>query len=112
KTEAVVVGGGHRRRWLEEDDNGSIKFSVYESVILLITQVLKKNDAGEHFSLLAICLGFELVTMIVSKYDVSPETFQKTMELCSFFKVLTTSNVSTAQSKRYPVTMVQWHPEA
>nr|GEX50671.1 hypothetical protein [Tanacetum cinerariifolium] len=22
KTEAVVVGGGQRRRWLEEDDNG------------------------------------------------------------------------------------------
>nr|GEV70771.1 gamma-glutamyl hydrolase 2 [Tanacetum cinerariifolium] len=142
-------------------------FDVIEEVF---NQVLKKNDAGEHFPLLAICLGFELVTMIVSKnnnileafsasdqastlqfmnninieetlfqrfpselvaklsteclvmqnhkYGVSPETFQKTKELCSFFKVLTTSTdennkvyVSTAQSKRYPVTMVQWHPE-
>ncbi|GKE48578.1 gamma-glutamyl hydrolase 2-like protein, partial [Tanacetum coccineum] len=39
-------------------------FDVIEEVF---NQVLKKNDAGEHFPLLAICLGFELVTMIVSK---------------------------------------------
>ncbi|GJS42583.1 gamma-glutamyl hydrolase 2-like protein [Tanacetum coccineum] len=168
------------RLWLEEEDSAddgsrrmetaAMKRRCNEFMMEKRSQVLKKNDAGEHFPLLAICLGFELVTMIVSKnnnileafsasdqastlqfmyninieetlfqrfpselvaklsteclvmqnhkYGVSPETFQKTKELCSFFKVLTTSTdennkvyVSTAQSKRYPVTLVQWHPE-
>lgn len=29
--------------------------------------VLKRNDARDHFPLLAVCLGFELLAMIVSK---------------------------------------------
>ncbi|KAI7730887.1 hypothetical protein M8C21_004417, partial [Ambrosia artemisiifolia] len=123
---------------------GWSKSGLYFDVIEgIFKQVLKKNDAGEHFPLLAICLGFELLTMIISqnnniledfsasdqastlqfmnninleqtlfqrfppeliaklsteclvmqnhKYGVSPETFQATTELCSFFKILTTS---------------------
>nr|XP_043620553.1 gamma-glutamyl hydrolase 2-like [Erigeron canadensis] len=142
-------------------------FDVIEEVF---KQVLKRNDAGEHFPLLAICLGFELLTMIISKnnniledfsasdqastlqfmkniniegtlfqrfppelveklskeclvmqnhkYGISPVTFQRTTELCSFFKILTTTAdennkvyVSSVQSESYPVTAVQWHPE-
>ncbi|KAG8364845.1 hypothetical protein BUALT_Bualt18G0040900 [Buddleja alternifolia] len=142
-------------------------FEVVESIF---KNVLKKNDAGDHFPLLAICLGFELLTMVVSKdnnilegfsaadqastlqfvnnvningtvfqrfppvllkklsteclvmqnhrYGISPEKFQKTERLCSFFKILTTSAdeddkvyVSTVQAHKYPVTAVQWHPE-
>ncbi|KAL6543326.1 Gamma-glutamyl hydrolase [Orobanche hederae] len=132
--------------------------------------VLRKNDAGDHFPLLAICLGFELLTMIVSedrnileefsaknqastlqfmnnikingsvfqrfppallkklsteclvmqthRYGVSPEKFQTSKNLCTFFEILTTSSdrndkvyVSTIQAHSYPVTAVQWHPE-
>ncbi|XP_071725936.1 gamma-glutamyl hydrolase 2-like [Rutidosis leptorrhynchoides] len=150
---------------------GWSKTGLYFDVIEgIFKHVLKKNDAGEHFPLLAICLGFELLTMIVSKnnnilesfsasdqastlqfmnnvnidgtlfqrfpsdlvaklsteclvmqnhkYGISPETFLRNTELCSFFTILTTSAdennkayVSTAQSKSYPVTAVQWHPE-
>ncbi|KAK1424062.1 hypothetical protein QVD17_19374 [Tagetes erecta] len=150
---------------------GWSKSGLYFDVIEeIFKQVLKKNDAGEHFPLLAICLGFELLTMIISKnnniledfsasdqastlqfmnninieetlfqrfpselvaklsteclvmqnhkYGISPETFQRNTELCSFFKILTTSTdqnnkvyVSTVQSESYPVTAVQWHPE-
>ncbi|KAI3695276.1 hypothetical protein L1987_78271 [Smallanthus sonchifolius] len=150
---------------------GWSKSGLYFDVIEgIFKQVLKKNDAGEHFPLLAICLGFELLTMIISKnnniledfsasdqastlqfmkkinieetlfqrfppeliaklsteclvmqnhkYGISPETFQGNTELCSFFKILTTSTdqnnkvyVSTVQSENYPVTAVQWHPE-
>ncbi|KAK9070578.1 hypothetical protein SSX86_010980 [Deinandra increscens subsp. villosa] len=150
---------------------GWSKSGLYFDVIeRIFKQVLKKNDAGEHFPLLAICLGFELLTMIISKnnniledfsasdqastlqfmkninieetlfqrfppdliaklsteclvmqnhkYGVSPETFLGNTELCSFFKILTTSTdqnnkvyVSTVQSESYPVTAVQWHPE-
>lgn len=38
-----------------------------ELAITLCQIILDKNDAGEHFPLLAICLGFELVAMAVSK---------------------------------------------
>ncbi|GJZ58346.1 retrovirus-related pol polyprotein from transposon TNT 1-94, partial [Tanacetum coccineum] len=85
------------RLWLEEENSagdGSRRMEMAavkrrcNEFTMEKSKVLKKNDAGEHFPLLAICLGFELVTMIVSKVYVS-----------------------TAQSKRYPVTMVQWHPE-
>lgn len=150
---------------------GSAKTGLYFEVVeAIFNEVLKKNDAGDHFPLLAICLGFELLTMVVSKnhkileafsasnqastlqfmkniniegtlfqrfppellaklsteclvmqnhkFGISPETFQGNMELCSFFKILTTSTdennkvyVSTVQSESYPVTAVQWHPE-
>lgn len=32
-----------------------------------LQKILEKNDAGDHFPLYAHCLGFELLTMIISK---------------------------------------------
>ncbi|KAL4580452.1 hypothetical protein LXL04_016646 [Taraxacum kok-saghyz] len=148
---------------------GWAKSGLYADVVEgIFKQVLKKNNEGDQFPLLAICLGFELLTMIVSKnnkileqfsasdqastlqfmtniegtvfqrfppdllaklstdclvmqnhkYGISPEKFQENINLCSFFKILTTSTdqdnkvyVSTVQSQRYPITAVQWHPE-
>ncbi|XP_019250950.1 PREDICTED: gamma-glutamyl hydrolase 2-like [Nicotiana attenuata] len=150
---------------------GRVKDGLYFEVVKGIFQkVLEKNDAGEHFPLLAICLGFELLTMIISKdnnileefsaanqastvqfvenvklertvfgrfpsvlikkmstdclvmqnhhFGISPERLQANKDLCSFFRILTTSTdkknkvyVSTAQARRYPVTALQWHPE-
>ncbi|PWA53287.1 Peptidase C26 [Artemisia annua] len=178
---------------------GWAKKGLYVDVVDgIFKHVLKKNDAGEHFPLFAICLGFELISMIISKdkgilerfsgshhasslqfmksikiegtifqrydvifvlcklaisflailsalvifvryrfsadllaklstdrlvmhhhkYGISPQTFQENMHLSNFFKILTTSTdkdnkvyVSTVQSRRYPVTAVQWHPE-
>ncbi|KAL7103754.1 hypothetical protein ACP275_08G199100 [Erythranthe tilingii] len=47
---------------------GSSKRTSYFDVVKSIFEnVRRKNDAGEHFPLLAICLGFELLTMIVSE---------------------------------------------
>ncbi|KAL7143461.1 hypothetical protein ABFS83_08G192300 [Erythranthe nasuta] len=44
------------------------KSGVYFDVVKSIFEnVRRKNDAGHHFPLLAICLGFELLTMIVSE---------------------------------------------
>ncbi|CAI9088838.1 OLC1v1023281C1 [Oldenlandia corymbosa var. corymbosa] len=39
----------------------------YDRVATVFQKVLEKNDAGDHFPLVAICLGFELLTMIISK---------------------------------------------
>ncbi|XP_042948995.1 gamma-glutamyl hydrolase 2-like [Carya illinoinensis] len=41
-------------------------------------KILKKNDAGDHFPLYAICLGFELLTMIISKDQNILESFNAT----------------------------------
>ncbi|OVA16139.1 Peptidase C26 [Macleaya cordata] len=142
----------------------------YETVEGIFKKILEKNDAGDQFPLLAICLGFELLNMIISKdddilerfsaldnastlqftkttkiegtvfqrfppellkklttdclvmqnhqYGMSPERFQETPALCSFFRVLTTSTdednqeyISTVQAQNYPITAFQWHPE-
>ncbi|KAM3287093.1 gamma-glutamyl hydrolase 2 [Capsicum chacoense] len=146
------------------------KGPYFEVVKGIFEKVLEKNDAGEHFPLLAICLGFELITMIISKdnnileefsashqastvqfveniklegtvfgrfppallekmtthclvmqnhrFGISPEGLQANKDLCSFFRILTTSvdkenkvYVSSMQAQRYPVTALQWHPE-
>ncbi|KAL8167608.1 hypothetical protein V2J09_009107 [Rumex salicifolius] len=39
----------------------------FEIVAEIFKKVLEKNDAGQYFPCYAICLGFELLTMIVSK---------------------------------------------
>ncbi|KAL3733921.1 hypothetical protein ACJRO7_023297 [Eucalyptus globulus] len=47
---------------------GWAKTGLYhETVKAIFKKVLAKNDAGDHFPLYAICLGFELLTMIISK---------------------------------------------
>ncbi|KAL7143452.1 hypothetical protein ABFS83_08G191700 [Erythranthe nasuta] len=55
---------------------GTAKRGVYFDVVKSIFKnVRRKNDAGNHFPLLAICLGFELITMIVSEKKNILETF-------------------------------------
>ncbi|KAL7143459.1 hypothetical protein ABFS83_08G192100 [Erythranthe nasuta] len=55
---------------------GYVKSGVYFDVVKSIFEyVRRKNDAGHHFPLLAICLGFELLTMIVSKDENIMEKF-------------------------------------
>ncbi|XP_054816276.1 gamma-glutamyl hydrolase 2-like [Prosopis cineraria] len=41
--------------------------SYFETVEKIFKKVLEKNDDGNHFPLYGICLGFELMSMIVSK---------------------------------------------
>ncbi|KAL0289556.1 UNVERIFIED_CONTAM: Gamma-glutamyl hydrolase 2 [Sesamum calycinum] len=73
----VLLPGGSTKR--------GVHFEIVESIF---KSVLAKNNAGDHFPLLAICLGFELLAMIVakdrsileefnSKDDPSPLHFKK-----------------------------------
>lgn len=39
------------------------------SVPTFVQKIIEKNDAGDHFPLYATCLGFELLTMIISKVN-------------------------------------------
>jgi hypothetical protein len=42
-------------------------FRILQIKIVFMQKVLEKNEARDHFPLYAICLGFELITMIISK---------------------------------------------
>ncbi|XP_009106586.1 gamma-glutamyl hydrolase 2 [Brassica rapa] len=150
---------------------GWAKKGLYFDVVKKIfTRALERNDGGEHFPVYAICLGFELLTMIISQntdifekvdaknaasslqfvgnvstqgtvfqrfppellkklttdclvmqnhqFGISPDNFEGNIALSRFFKIVTTcldgnrkAYVSTVQSKKYPVTGFQWHPE-
>nr|XP_025610897.1 gamma-glutamyl hydrolase 2 isoform X3 [Arachis hypogaea] len=131
----------------------------FETVRRIFKKVLERNDGGEHFPLYAICLGFELITMIVSGISNSQHTmifgklgpcFNLDNNILEEFsasdqasalhfvenadiegslfqsfppdllKKLSTDcvvmqnhhvYVSTMQSRNYPVTAFQWHPE-
>ncbi|PWA90863.1 gamma-glutamyl hydrolase 2 [Artemisia annua] len=120
---------------------GWAKKGLYVDVVDgIFKHVLKKNDAGEHFPLFAICLGFELISMIISKdkgilerfsgsHHASSLQFMKSIKIegtifqrfsADLLAKLSTDRlvmhhhkvyVSTVQARRYPVTAVQWHPE-
>ncbi|XP_020105946.1 gamma-glutamyl hydrolase 2-like [Ananas comosus] len=51
------------------------KGQYFETIKKVFQIILDRNDAGDHFPLFAICLGFELVNMIVSKDHNICESF-------------------------------------
>ncbi|GJT75247.1 gamma-glutamyl hydrolase 2-like protein [Tanacetum coccineum] len=77
-------------------------FDVIEEVF---NQVLKKNDAGEHFPLLAICLDFELVTMIVSKINNILEAFSAS-DQASTLQFMNNINIEETLFQRFPSELV------
>jgi hypothetical protein len=42
-------------------------FWISHKLYLLVQKALEKNEAGDYFPLYGVCLGFELITMIVSE---------------------------------------------
>ncbi|XP_058779525.1 gamma-glutamyl hydrolase 2-like isoform X2 [Vicia villosa] len=48
----------------------------FETVERVFKKALEKNDAGDHFPLYAICLGFQLITMIISQDNNILEKFK------------------------------------
>ncbi|CAN0921719.1 Gamma-glutamyl hydrolase 2 [Linum grandiflorum] len=64
----------------------------FDRVKEIFEKALAKNDAGHHFPVYAICLGFELLTMIVSEDNNILETFSGKDQASSvqFVKNITT----------------------
>ncbi|KAL9160343.1 hypothetical protein ABFS82_08G193200 [Erythranthe guttata] len=81
------------------------KSGVYFDVVKSIFEinVRRKNDAGHHFPLLAICLGFELLTMIVSEDENIMDKFNAKNH-ASNFKVMKKPDVNGNGSlfQRFP----------
>ncbi|XP_042037412.1 gamma-glutamyl hydrolase 2-like isoform X1 [Salvia splendens] len=81
---------------------GSSKTGLYfEVVTSIFKDVLRKNDAGDRFPLLAICLGFELLTMIVSKDNNILERFSAS-DQASTLQFVENIDISGTVFQRFP----------
>ncbi|XP_058221454.1 gamma-glutamyl hydrolase 2-like isoform X2 [Rhododendron vialii] len=67
----------------------------------IFKKILEKNDGGDHFPLLAICLGFELLTMIISKDNNILESF-KASDQASTLEFAKEMNIEGTVFQRFP----------
>ncbi|WCJ32297.1 Gamma-glutamyl hydrolase [Euphorbia peplus] len=73
----------------------------YDTVKAVFKQVLAKNDAGYHFPLYAICLGFELLTMIISEDTSILESFNAA-DQASTLQFMENINIEGTVFQRFP----------
>ncbi|XAR56445.1 Gamma-glutamyl hydrolase [Bertholletia excelsa] len=73
-------------------------FQVVESIF---KKILRKNNAGDHFPVLAICLGFELLTMIISNDKKILESFKAT-DQASTLQFMEDVNIEGTVFQRFP----------
>ncbi|MCL7034842.1 hypothetical protein MKW94_016147 [Papaver nudicaule] len=86
---------------------GWAKTGLYREVVEGIFQrVLKRNDAGDHFPLLAICLGFELLSMIISKDSNILEKFSA-QDHASTLQFIKPTNIEGTVFQRFPPELLQ-----
>ncbi|RZC74194.1 hypothetical protein C5167_049676 [Papaver somniferum] len=71
-----------------------------------IKRVLKRNDAGDHFPLLAICLGFELLSMVISKDTDILEKFSA-HDHASTLQFIKPTNIEGTVFQRFPPELLQ-----
>ncbi|XP_042948994.1 gamma-glutamyl hydrolase 2-like isoform X3 [Carya illinoinensis] len=81
---------------------GWAKTGLYYKVVeRIFKKILKKNDAGDHFPLYAICLGFELLTMIISKDQNILESFNAT-DQASTLQFMENTQIEGTVFQRFP----------
>ncbi|KAJ3671014.1 hypothetical protein LUZ60_008440 [Juncus effusus] len=86
---------------------GRAKYGPYVETLSKIFQViLDRNDGGDYFPLLAICLGFELVNMIVSKDNKILESFSAHNH-ASILQFVDETSTNTSVFKRFPPDLIQ-----
>ncbi|OMO92529.1 Peptidase C26 [Corchorus olitorius] len=73
----------------------------YEIAQKLFKKVIEKNDAGDHFPLYAICLGFELLTMIISEDRNILESFSAA-DQASSLQFVNNINIEGTVFQRFP----------
>ncbi|XP_030550126.1 gamma-glutamyl hydrolase 2-like [Rhodamnia argentea] len=78
----------------------------YETVKAIFKKVLAKNDAGDHFPLYAICLGFELLTMIISEDKSILEEFNAA-DQASTLQFTRNTNIEGTVFQRFPPDLLQ-----
>ncbi|KAK9088719.1 hypothetical protein Scep_027801 [Stephania cephalantha] len=78
----------------------------FETVQRIFKQVLEKNDAGDHFPLYAICLGFELLNMIISQDDNILEKFRAT-DQASTLQFVKSAALEGTVFERFPPELIR-----
>lgn len=73
----------------------------YDIVQRVFKKVLEKNDAGEYFPLYAICLGFELLAMTISKDRNILEEFSA-VDQASTLQFMENINIEGTVFQRFP----------
>ncbi|XWS16865.1 hypothetical protein CRYUN_Cryun33cG0017600 [Craigia yunnanensis] len=73
----------------------------YEIAQKIFKKVLEKNDVGDHFPLYAICLGFELLTMIISEDRNILESFSAA-DQASSLQFVKNINIEGTVFQRFP----------
>ncbi|XWS16867.1 hypothetical protein CRYUN_Cryun33cG0017800 [Craigia yunnanensis] len=73
----------------------------YEIAQKIFKKVLEKNDVGDHFPLYAICLGFELLTMIISEDRNILESFSAA-DQASSLQYVKNINIEGTVFQRFP----------
>ncbi|TKY49201.1 Gamma-glutamyl hydrolase 2 [Spatholobus suberectus] len=73
----------------------------FETVTKIFKKILEKNDAGDHFPLYAICLGFELITKIVSQDENILEEFSASNQ-ASTLQFVENANIEGTVFQRFP----------
>ncbi|XP_048498815.1 gamma-glutamyl hydrolase 2 isoform X2 [Beta vulgaris subsp. vulgaris] len=86
----VLFTGGWAKRGL-----------YFEVVREIFKRVLEKNDAGQFFPCYAICLGFELLTMIISKDNNILESFSASYQP-STLQFVKNININGTVFQRFP----------
>ncbi|KAJ8430347.1 hypothetical protein Cgig2_021624 [Carnegiea gigantea] len=81
---------------------GSAKSGLYFDVVgLIFKKVLEKNDAGQFFPCYAICLGFELLAMVVSKDNNILERFNASY-MASTLQFVEGTSIEGTVFERFP----------
>ncbi|GMY33411.1 gamma-glutamyl hydrolase 2-like isoform X3 [Fagus crenata] len=78
----------------------------YQVVDRIFKKVLEKNDAGDHFPLYAICLGFEILTMIISKDLNILEAFNAT-DQASTLQFMENTHIEGTVFQRFPPNLLK-----
>ncbi|XP_022136616.1 gamma-glutamyl hydrolase 2-like [Momordica charantia] len=86
----VLFTGG----WAKE----GLYYSVAEKIF---KKILERNDAGDHFPLHAVCLGFEILSMIISKDRNILESFNSS-NMASTLDFVDNVNIKGTVFQRFP----------
>ncbi|XP_004489007.1 gamma-glutamyl hydrolase 2-like [Cicer arietinum] len=73
----------------------------FETVKRIFKKALEKNDAGDHFPLYGVCLGFELITMIISEDNNILEEFSGKNQASSL-QIVENANIEGSVFGRFP----------
>ncbi|KAF9621582.1 hypothetical protein IFM89_023156 [Coptis chinensis] len=73
----------------------------FETATWIFKKVLERNDGADHFPLFAICLGFELLSMIISENNYILERFSAT-DQASILKFTENTNIEGTVFQRFP----------